>query len=111
MSGASLGQPRKEPAIISVEKTYPSFAQRCHDLAEGQSVYLAPAEIPYDLHRYRDGWYVLWKSPPNGQLGRVLTTREDLALFLNGKWAVGRPLRALVGLRRFLTSEVKEKEE
>ena len=105
MSGASLGKPTKEDPIISVEKTYPTLAQRCYDMEEGQSVYLSPAEIPYDLHRYRDGWYAFWKSPPNGQIGRLLATREELALFLNGKWAVGRPLRNLVGLRRLLTEE------
>ena len=104
-------QPNQGDLIISVEKCYPTLAQRCYEMTEGQSVYLSPAEIPYDLHRYCDGWYAFWKSPPNGQIGRVLITREELALFLNGKWAVGRPLRHLVGVRRFLSEEVEEAEE
>jgi hypothetical protein len=111
MSGACRGKPTKEAPIISVEKTYPTLAQRCHEMEEGQSVYLSPAEIPYDLHRYRDGWYAFWKSPPNGQIGRLLATREELVLFLNGKWAVGRPLRNLLGLRRLLSEEPEEAEE
>ena len=111
MSGASLSKPTKETAIISVEKTYPTLAQRCYDMAEGHSVYLSPAEIPYDIHRYRDGWHAFWKSPPNGQIGRLLATREDLTAFLNGKWAVGKALRNLVGLRRFLSEDPEKTEE
>ncbi len=102
--------PTKETFIISVEKSYPTLAQRCYDMTVGQSVYLAPAEIPYDLHRYRDGWHAYWKSPPNGQIGRLLTSREELCFFLNGKWAVGRPLRNLIGLRKFLTEEEERQE-
>jgi hypothetical protein len=107
-SVASPSEPTKEAAIISVEKCYPTLAQRCHDMAEGESVYLSPAEIPYDIHRYRDGWYAFWKSPPNGQIGRQLTSREELGFFLDGKWAVGRPIRNLVGLRRYLSEEPQE---
>jgi hypothetical protein len=77
-------------------------------MAEGHSVYLSPAEIPYDLHRYRDGWHAFWKSPPNGQIGRLLETREELGSFLNGKWAVGRPIRNVAGLRKFLTEDEAE---
>jgi hypothetical protein len=77
-------------------------------MEEGQSVYLSPAEIPYDVHRYRDGWYAFWKSPPNGQIGRLLSSREELGQFLDGKWAVGRPLRTLTGLRRLLADDTAE---
>lgn len=101
-------KPIKEARIISVEKSYPSLAQRCYNIAEGASVYLSPAEIPYDIHRYRDGWHAFWKSPPNGQIGRRLASREELSLFLNGKWAVGKPIRNLVGLRKYLNHGVEE---
>jgi len=88
--------------MISVQEHYPGFAQRCQDLTEGQSAYSCRVEIPYDLHCYRDGWFAYWKSPPNGQIGRHLRTREELAAFLNGTWAVGRPLRNILGLQRYL---------
>jgi hypothetical protein len=94
--------------MISVEKYYPSLAQRCYDLADGSSVYLSPAEIPYDIHRYRDGWYAFWKSPPNGQIGRRLTTREELGFFLDGKWTVGKAIRNLAGVRKYLDGDVEE---
>ena len=71
-------------------------------MAVGESVYLPHAEIPYDLHRYRDGWHAFWKSPPNGQIGRFFVTREELSAFLDGKWTVGRSIRNLLGLRRYL---------
>jgi hypothetical protein len=108
-SGASdFPNQTKEAVIISVEKCYPTLAQRCYDMTEGESVYLSPAEIPYDIHRYRDGWHAFWKSPPNGQIGRQLTSREELCFFLNGKWAVGRPIRNMIGLRRYLSEEPEE---
>jgi hypothetical protein len=88
--------------MISIEKSYPNLAQRCHEVEEGKSVYLPHPEIPYDVHRYRDGWYAFWKSPPNGQIGRHLATREELAQFLNGKWAVGKPIRNVLGIRKYL---------
>jgi hypothetical protein len=88
--------------MISVQESYPEFAAKCHLLQPGESSYSARAEIPYDIHCYADGWFAYWKSPPNGQLGRHLRTREELGIFLNGRWAVGRPVRTILGLRQYL---------
>ena len=70
--------------MISIEQGYPAFAQRCHELKEGESAYSRHALIPYDVHCYRDGWYAFWKSPPNGHVGRRLRTRAELSAFLQG---------------------------
>ena len=78
--------------MLSVEKEHPAFAESCHGLRPGHSAYSERAEIPFDLHRYRDGWHVYWKNPPNGQLGRHLKTRMQLQSFLIGNWRVGTVL-------------------
>ncbi len=78
--------------MLSVEKEHPAFAESCQKLRPGQSAYSELAEIPFDLHRYRDGWHVYWKNPPNGQIGRVLTTRMQLNSLLVGNWRVGMVL-------------------
>jgi hypothetical protein len=79
----------------SIESDYPIFAQECYDLQPGESAYSGRAEIPFDVHYYRDGWYILWKNPPNGQIGRRLRRPRDLAAFLRGNLNVGRTLPAL----------------
>lgn len=76
--------------MISVENLHPKFAKRCYELNEGESAYSEKAEIPYDLHCYADGWYVFWKCPPNGQLGRHLSTWQEVLVFLHGDWNVGK---------------------
>jgi hypothetical protein len=78
--------------MLSVERDHPVFAESCHCLRPGQSAYSIAAEIPFDLHRYHDGWHVYWKNPPNGQIGRLLKTRMQLQSFLVGNWRVGVPL-------------------
>ena len=78
--------------MLSVEKKHPVFAESCHCLRPGKSAYSSAAEIPFDLHRYRDGWHVYWKNPPNGQIGRHLKTRMQLNAFLAGNWRVGTVL-------------------
>ncbi len=78
--------------MLSVEKEHPAYAESCQNLRTGQSAYSVLAEIPFDLHRYRDGWHVYWKNPPNGQLGRLLKTRMQLNSFLVGNWRVGTVL-------------------
>jgi hypothetical protein len=78
--------------MLSVEKEHPSYAESCHALRPGQSAFSVLAEIPFDLHRYGDGWHVYWKNPPNGQIGRLLTSRMQLNSFLIGNWRVGRVL-------------------
>jgi hypothetical protein len=75
--------------MLSVEKEHPAYAESCQALRPGQSAYSMVAEIPFDMHRYRDGWYVFWKSPRQGQVGRVLKTRMQLSAFLMGHWRVG----------------------
>jgi hypothetical protein len=75
--------------MLSVEKEHPAYAESCQNLRPGQSAYSVLAEIPFDLHRYGDGWYVYWKNPPNGQVGRLLKTRMQLQSFLIGNWRVG----------------------
>jgi len=78
--------------MLSVEKEHPAYAESCQNLRPGQSAYSMLAEIPFDLHRYRDGWYVYWKYPRQGQIGRVLKTRMQLNAFLMGHWRVGAAL-------------------
>ncbi len=78
--------------MLSVEKEHPTYAESCHCLRPGQSAYSVVAQIPFDLHRYRDGWHVYWKNPPNGQIGRHLKTRMQLNSFLAGNWRVGTAL-------------------
>jgi hypothetical protein len=78
--------------MLSVEKEHPTYAEACHCLLPGRSAYSVRAEIPFDLHRYGDGWHVYWKNPPNGQIGRLLKTRIQLNAFLAGNWRVGSAL-------------------
>ena len=78
--------------MLSVEKEHPAYAESCNVLRPGQSAYSELPQIPFDLHRYRDGWHVYWKNPPNGQIGRVLKTRMQLNSFLAGNWRVGTAL-------------------
>ena len=78
--------------MLSVEKYHPEFAESCHCLRPGQSAYSVVAEIPFDLHRYLDGWHIYWKNPPNGKIGRLLSTRAQLNSFLSGNWRVGTVL-------------------
>lgn len=78
--------------MLSVEKEHPAFAESCHCLRPGQSAYSLAAQIPFDLHRYADGWHVYWKHPPNGSIGRLLSTRMQLNSFLIGNWRVGTRL-------------------
>jgi hypothetical protein len=78
--------------MLSVEKYHPEFAESCHRLRPGQSAYSVVAEIPFDLHRYQDGWHIYWKNPPNGKIGRLLGTRGQLNSFLSGNWRVGTVL-------------------
>ncbi len=80
--------------MLSVEKEHPAFAESCHGLRSGQSAYSVLTEIPFDLHRYRDGWHVYWKNPPNGQVGRLLKSRMQLHSFLLGNWRVGTALHS-----------------
>ena len=80
--------------MLSVEEKHPDFADSCHCLRPGQSAYSLRAEIPFDLHRYRDGWYVFWKNPRDGQIGRHLRTRGQLHAFLLGNWRVGTVVAA-----------------
>jgi hypothetical protein len=79
---------------LSIEKSYPDFAEACHALPKGSSAYSGFVEIPFDLHRYRDGWHIYWKNPPNDQIGRHLKTRMELNAFLTGNWRVGKALAA-----------------
>jgi hypothetical protein len=74
--------------MISIEEAHPGFARMCHDLKDGESAY-SGAMIPCDVHRYRDGWYAFWKSPPNGHLGRRLRTKTELTAFLRGNSRTG----------------------
>ena len=87
--------------MISIEQGYPGFAQKCHDLKEGESAYSEHALIPCDIHRYRDGWHAFWKSPPNGHIGRRLRTRMELSAFLGGNSRTGA-LILTRNLKRFL---------
>jgi hypothetical protein len=80
--------------MLSVEERHPDFAQCCRGLLVGDSAYSGFAEIPFDLHRYRDGWHAYWKNPPNSQIGRQLTSRSQLDLFLRGNWYTGVVLRS-----------------
>jgi hypothetical protein len=91
MGRASQSQ-TKEALMLSVEKEHPSYAESCQNLRPGQSAYSVLAEIPFDLHRYGDGWFVYWKYPRQGQIGRVLKTRMQLTAFLGGNWRVGATL-------------------
>ena len=78
--------------MLSVEKEHPVYAESCHRLRPGQSAYSVVSEIPFDLHRYRDGWHIYWKNPPNGKIGRLLSTRAQLNSFLSGNLRVGTVL-------------------
>jgi hypothetical protein len=80
--------------MLSVEKKHPVYSDACQCLRPGQSAYSVRAEIPFDLHRYDDGWHVYWKNPPNGQIGRLLKTRIQLSAFLAGNWRVGSTLKS-----------------
>jgi hypothetical protein len=82
--------------MLSVEKEHPAFADACHCLRPGQSAYSLLPEIPFDLHRYHDGWHVYWKYPRQGQIGRLLKTRMQLNTFLMGHWRVGTLLASPV---------------
>jgi hypothetical protein len=96
--------------MLSVEKEHPLYAEACHRLRPGQSAYSSEPRIPFDLHRYDDGWHVYWKHPPNGHIGRQLKTRMQLNSFLNGNWRVGSilfsPLKEGLVFRR---SSAREK--
>ena len=89
--------------MISVEKFHPQFARRCHDLNEGESAYSHLSDIPYDIHCYADGWYALWKNPPDGQIGRRLRTWQQMLGFLHGDDSIGmiiprpKPIKGLDG--------------
>jgi hypothetical protein len=87
--------------MISITQGYPAFAEKCQNLKEGESAYAHHAQIPYDIHRYRDGWYAFWKSPPNGHVGRRLRTRLELTAFLQGNSRSGL-LMLTRNLRRYL---------
>jgi hypothetical protein len=89
---AFIEQP-KDPAMLSIERRHPEYAESCHCLRPGQSAY-SLAEVPFDLHRYHDGWHIFWKNPPNGKIGRFLRTRTQLNAFLEGNWRVGTVLRS-----------------
>ncbi len=78
---------------MSITQTFPAYAALCHRLTVGQSAYSLRAEIPYDLHCYRDGWHAYWKNPPHGQIGRKLRSRKLLQAFLDGDWTVGLVIR------------------
>ena len=82
--------------MISVSQSFPGFAQRCEDLEEGASAYSIKAEIPFDLHRYRDGWFAYWKNPPDGQLGRHMFKMSELLAFLHGNFDVGEVIPSKV---------------
>jgi hypothetical protein len=82
----------KEALMLSVEKEHPAYAENCQSLRPGQSAYSMLEEIPFDMHRYSDGWYIYWKYPSHGQIGRFLKTRMQLNAFLMGHWRVGTPL-------------------
>jgi hypothetical protein len=82
--------------MLSVEKKHPVFAENCHCLRPGQSSYSLLAEIPFDLHRYADGWHVYWKNPPNSQIGRHIKSRLQLSAFLAGNWRVGTVIQSPV---------------
>jgi hypothetical protein len=75
--------------MLSIEKRYPDFAESCQGLLVGKSAYSSFPGIPFDLHRYGDGWHVYWKNPPNGQIGLHLRSRDELTIFLKGNWSVG----------------------
>ena len=79
--------------MVSITQTFPAYASLCGRLTEGQSAYSLRAEIPYDIHCYRDGWHVYWKNPPNGQIGRKLRSKKQLLAFLGGDWSVGLVIR------------------
>ena len=85
MDGAYLAGAQNIPDMISIEELHPQFAADCRGLNVGESAYSRRAEIPYDIHRYPDGWHVYWKSPPNGRIGRRLWLRSQLDAFLGGK--------------------------
>ena len=87
--------------MISIEEGYPAFARKCHELKEGESAYSDNAQIPYDVHCYKDGWYAFWKNPPNGHVGRRLRTRTELSAFLHGNSRTGS-LMLTRNLKRFL---------
>jgi hypothetical protein len=78
--------------MLSVEREHPTYAESCQSLRPGQSAYSRLPEIPFDLHRYHDGWHVYWKYPRQGQIGRLLKTRMQLNAFLMGHWRVGAVL-------------------
>jgi hypothetical protein len=80
--------------MISIEELHPDFARDCRSLQVGESAYSRRAEIPYDIHRYRDGWHIYWKSPPNGRIGRRLWLASQLDAFLTGNWRVGLALHS-----------------
>jgi hypothetical protein len=79
--------------MFSIIRKFPDFAACCEALQDGQTAYSFRAEIPFDIHCYRDGWHVYWKNPPNGIIGRKLRSMRTLQVFLNGDWGVGMVLR------------------
>lgn len=87
--------------MISIEEGYPAFARICHDLKDGESAYSQQPIIPFDIHRYRDGWYAFWKNPPNGHIGRRLRSKTELTAFLRGNSRTGGLLLTR-NLNRFL---------
>ncbi|MCE0482918.1 MAG: hypothetical protein LV479_01615 [Methylacidiphilales bacterium] len=95
--------------MLSLEKEHPAYAKSCRNLRMGRSAYSLIAEIPFDLHRYRDGWHVYWKNPPDGQIGRHLRTRIELNAFLTGNWRVGSILESPVTHIRFRRATPKKR--
>lgn len=60
------------------------FIEQCLALDEGE---VASSELMFfNVHRYDDGWWVLWHEPPSiNRLGVILRTKEELMKFLTGK--------------------------
>jgi hypothetical protein len=68
--------------------TDPWFIRKAIDLSIGEV--LRSETHNYAIHRYRDGWHILWDTPiATHDLGRFLAFPSDLCRFLKGEWTVG----------------------
>lgn len=58
------------------------FIDKCVGLAVGESA--------NPVHRYGDGWYVLWDNPRPDDLGRFCKTADELRRTMSGSRIAGR---------------------
>lgn len=58
------------------------FIDKCANLKVGESA--------TPVHRYQDGWWVLWEHPHHNNFGRILKTEPEFRRFMAGDYNLGQ---------------------